>query len=566
MNTDVVEGYGNIQSQILLRRLYRSILPLAGSATLVSGLLFLGFLTLRIPFQSQYPVNWDAVQLALGTQSFNLHHHQPHPPGYIGFIGLGWLMNHITGDPNASLTILSMVAGSLAPALLYLFATRFMSRPYALVTAVLFGLSPLVWYYSEVALTYAGEVAAGVAFLAMAHRGLKRASVRDLLVATILLTALGSLRQSAMLFLIPSWLYVVWQFPWKARIQSAVLLGLTSLLWVVPLLWLSGGPTTYMRESRALANLIGASALSFNVYGLRMNSTFVVVGIVVGVNVGLLIMAAAYLAGVRPLRVLDRKDKWFFSLWVLPAMVTFILGHTGQLGYILLLLPALFLMVGVSLEGLSRLSRPAGISLQRSLLAASVTLFAIASTAGFLRLPHETYSHYQSENSTSESDAVRHLRQYDIETSDTHWRSLAEVVRHYDPETTVLLTTIGGPRVSGSFRHASYLLPEYRVYGLGNDTDGSFGYLFTAQHGRSDYSVEGLASAAPWLPFNPDTLRVVIPDPEILSRIDPRIALQHVTLDSGADIVIAFVPARTALSFDESDDDDARDVSGVSEN
>ena len=37
MYTDVVEGYGNIQSQILLRRLYRSILPLAGSATLAGS-------------------------------------------------------------------------------------------------------------------------------------------------------------------------------------------------------------------------------------------------------------------------------------------------------------------------------------------------------------------------------------------------------------------------------------------------------------------------------------------------------------------------------------------------
>lgn len=537
-----------------LERRSFSGLSSAISAPTISALIFLGFLMLRLPFRSHYPVNWDAVQLALGTQSFDLVHHQPHPPGYIGFIGLGWLMNHITDDPNASLTILSMIAGSLAPALLFLFAMRFMSRGYALVTGVLFGLSPLVWYYSEVALTYAGEAAAGIAFLAFAHRALKQVSARDFLIATILLSLLGSLRQSAMLFLIPVWLYVVWQFPWRVRIRSAVTLGIASLLWIVPLLWLSGGPGTYMRESRALANVIGASALSLDVDGLQMNVSYVAAGILIGVNVGLLIVIAAYLAGARPLKTLDRKDKLFFLLWVLPAIVTFILGHTGQLGYVLLLLPALFLLVGVSLEGLSTITRLARVNLRRPLLLTSVAIFAAANTFGFLELPGEAYARYQTQSSALESNTARSLRQYDLETSDAHWRSLAELISRYDPETTVVLTTVGGARISGSFRHVSYLLPDYRVYGLGMDLDGSFGYMFTAQYGRSNYSVEGLASATPWLPFGHNTLRVIIPDPEILSRIDPRIARQQVTLPSGAKVVIAFMPSGTAFNFSDRDE------------
>lgn len=518
---------------------------------IISGLMFVGFLLLRVPFRSHYPVNWDAVQLALGTESFNLQNHQPHPPGYIGFIGLGWLMNQITGDPNTSLTVLSMLFGSLAPVVLYLFAIRFMSRGYALVTAILFGVSPLVWYYSEVALTYASEVTIGLAFLAFAHRALKHVSARDLVLAAILLSFLGSLRQSAMLFLIPVWIYVAWQFPWRARIQSVFVLGITSLIWVVPLLWLSGGPENYIKESRALANLIGASALSLNVTGLQMNVSYVMAGVLIGVNVGLLIIVMGYLSGVRPQKALDRKDRYFFLLWILPAIVTFIMGHTGQLGYVLLLLPALFLFVGISLEGLSKAPRPGRQSLRTGMLAGSVAVFALASTLGFLTLPGAAYARYRPAPDAQESNAARHLRQYDIDTSDEHWRSMEELISRYDPETTVVLTTVGGPRISGSFRHVSYLLPEYRVYGLGMDTDGSFGYMFTAQYGQSDYTVEGLASATPWLPFNHNTLRVIIPDPEILSRIDPRISRQTITLPSGSRVVIAFMPAGAAIDLQQ---------------
>lgn len=522
------------------------------SATIISALLFIGFALLRLPFLSHYPVNWDAVQLALGTQSFDLHHHQPHPPGYIGFIGLGRLINFFTHDPNLSLTILSIIGGSLAPALLFLFASRFMSRGYALLTAIMFGLSPLVWYYSEVALTYAAEVAAGVAFLAMAHRSMRRMSLRDLIIATLLLSVLGSLRQSAMLFLVPVWLYVVWQFPWTGRIKATVVMGVSTLLWVVPLLWLSGGLGPYVKESRALADLIGGqtSILSMNFSGLKMNVEFVLAGIVLGVNIGLIIVAVALLSGVRPLQRLRRQEKIFFALWVGPALITFIIGHTGQLGYILLLLPALFLLVGVCLEALAKQVTVSGSPLRQGLLAGGITIFAVTSTLGFVALPGKAYDWVRPGGDIEVSRRAQHLRQYDIATSDAHWKSISDLVRNFDPERTVVLTTIGGPRVSGSFRHMSYLLPEYRVYGLGLDIEGSFGYLFTARNGHSDYSVEGLSTASPWLPISGDWRWIIIPDLEILSQIDPTINREPITLEDGTQVVIAYAPPRTAFNFD----------------
>jgi hypothetical protein len=45
--------------------------------------LFVISLLLRLPFISNALVNWDAVQFALATRSFDIARHQPHPPGYI---------------------------------------------------------------------------------------------------------------------------------------------------------------------------------------------------------------------------------------------------------------------------------------------------------------------------------------------------------------------------------------------------------------------------------------------------------------------------------------------------
>src|ERR687892_166449 len=149
--------------------------------------LFIGSLLLRLPFRAGSLVNWDSVNFVLGTQAFDLAHHQPHPPGYIGYVLLGSALNYITGDPIASLTLLSSVAGASATVLLFFLGSQFMPRPYAAITAVLFALSPVVWYYSEVPLTYTVEAALALAFLWTGYKARAGRSARYLLAATVLL-------------------------------------------------------------------------------------------------------------------------------------------------------------------------------------------------------------------------------------------------------------------------------------------------------------------------------------------------------------------------------------------
>ncbi len=521
--------------------------PALTGGKVVTALLFFGFVLLRLPFRAHFPVNWDAVQLALGTQSFDLHHHQPHPPGYIGFIGLGRLMNHLTGDPVFSLTLLSIVAGALAPAMFYWYSRNWLQHRSAILTAVLFGLSPLVWYYSSVALSYAAELAAGMALMLVAHRSIRRVSMRDLLIATLLLSLLGSLRQSAMLFLVPVWLYCLWHFPWRARISAASLMGGLSLLWVAPLIWLSGGPAAYLRESRALADLIGGqtSILAMNFSGLQMNVWYVAVGLLAGLHVGLLVIGISLLAGCRPIQRLGVQDRRFFAIWSLPALLTFLLGHTGQLGYVLLLLPPLFLILGLSIEDLA--TSPS-LSVRRMATSSTLAIAAV-SVLMFAMLPGLAYSWARPDPGERESWFARHSRQYDLPVSDSHWSSMVDLVQRFDPEHTVILTTVGGPRASGSFRHASYLLPEYQVYGLGVDTTGTFGTLFAARNGQSDYSVDGLHNARPWLRIDREARWVIIPDIEILEWINPDLELHTIILAGGTEAAIGYIRPESAITI-----------------
>lgn len=515
-------------------------------------LLAIGFLVVRIPFASKTPVNWDSVQFVIGTENFNLHHHQPHPPGYIGYVFLGRLLNTVTGDPHLSLIIISLVSGALVPVGFYLLARRFMPHIYALLGSIAFGSSIVVWYYSTVALTYVVELAAGLFLLWALRRATEDLDPRFIYAAAALLALLGSFRQSAVVFFLPIIIWAAFKFPWRTRIRASALLGVLTALWAVPLLWLAGGPRNYYRESKELADLVSpdSSIPIIDPGSLAQNITFVVAGIILGVNVGLIIVAR-YRSNWGAW--LPFSDRVFFAFWSLPALATFIFGHTGQLGYVLILLPIPFIWAGMELSYAhetndaryqvmrSRLVRWTQVSQAPALIICM--LFILINSLGFVLIPRGV-------NAIAIGNVPFDIRQYNINASDQHWRDIVHLVQDYDPQHTAVLTTIGGPRVSGSFRHLSYLTPEYTVYGLGHDIEyGTFGPLFIAQNGISTYSIDQMANASPVLPLNPAVRYLVIPDADIIDRIHPSSMNNTHVLPDGTEVLIVFVEENTVLRF-----------------
>jgi hypothetical protein len=543
--------------------------------TLFIGLLiFLAFLALRLPFRAEFLVNWDAVNFALGTEFFSIQQHQPHPPGYIGYVVLGRLLNTLTGDANASLTLLSVVSGAISPAILFALGEKFMQRRYALTTALAFGLSPVVWYYSEVALSYSTEMVLTLLFVWFGLAARQDRSPRALLAATLCLTTLGAVRQTGLALLLPMWVYCVWPFSPSRRRRAALIFVIGNLVWFLPLLHLAGGPLAYLREmaSIAAATILPTSVLSSNVWGLLQNGVFTALGLLVALNFGLVIAVAAYRQGINPLATLGRDDRIFFALWTLPALATFLLVHAGQVGYILMILPAIFLLIGMTLPRLvpritSRYARRSQI--ENDAVIVGIAAFLVFSNAATYFGMQEVVFAFTSpeeeevrealgeaqenlpafeERSVEESDAALSAvsRQYNIRHNDATWQALIALIRSYDSETTAILTA---PDSAGSFRHVAYYLPEYRVYAVGEDRREIFGYLFSSHKRTSNYSAGRLQFARPVLRLPQDVQRLIVPDPAIYNRLDQSIPQYKVLPENGQAIVVATIPRDTTLTF-----------------
>ncbi len=539
---------------------------------LLAGTLLLASLALHLPLRAEYLTNWDTVNYAMGVRDFDVPRHQPHPPGYIGYIAIGRLLSYLTGDASEALTLLSAVGGSFATAALYLLVRRFAAPRYAFGAALLFGTTPLALYYSAVGLTYMVGAALIIPFAWLCHRARRDGSRGCLLGAAVLLAALGALRQTDMVLLLPLWLYTAWPFEWRERLKGGAILAVLTTSWVVPLISLSGGWGEYVEQSRTLAEYVSSKTaiygLSFNSEAFFYNVRMMIVGLVLGTSIALVVVVVAAVYRIRPLARLDRDDRRFLSLWAVPALLTFLLLHTGQFGYMLLVLPVFFIWASSALAEVARVraeSRgdpghrrrrgrvgPLRMSPLSRRFAASASLgllgvFVVANVAAFAWFSRGVYA-LMTTNYRPLLRTVAHVleedpptREFDVAANDAYWDQLLDVIHEYGPEQAEVLAYMGG---SGTFRHLSYYLPDYHIYGIGYRM-GQLGVLFS----DGAYRVPWYVDRQDVISLGPEVDTLIITDLWISNRLPEGIPLSRITYQGGASIIVATVPKGATLVF-----------------
>lgn len=505
-------------------------------------MIFLVAAAIRIPFQATYLVNWDSVNFALGVESFDLETHQPHPPGYLGYVLLGRLIDWIVGDPVVALTAISVFAGAAATAGVYFLATRIVGERAAILSAALFGTSPLVWYYSEVPLTYIVEVALAVplVLLVVEARSQQRESL--LLAATVLFAVMGAVRQTSLILFLPLLVFGAWRFPRIAKIRSAAVLTVLVMTWLIPLVVLSGGPLNYLQLSSQLAELTGGATWLGAGFGVLQNLIVVTTAAVLGMHVAMLAIPVELLSRSKS-TPLTQENRRLLLIWGAPALFTYLVIHSGQLGYVLVLLP-----IGVmwaSKVFIDHLTVP-------SWRAVLVGCLIAVNGIGFFILPEVAYATVSGgqvnfpEQMATNTLMRRGIQQASLPRNDAHWEAVLRWVRQNNGDNTVVLAE---PRDGGSFRHLSFYMPGTPVYGLGFDRQGTFGHLFTSEQMRTNYSIERLREAKRTLvlPEGVDTL--LIPDPRLQERLAEVLPMDFETLSTGAVVATAEVPDERPIIF-----------------
>jgi len=442
----------------------------------VSIVLALVTLASRWPYRARMLYNWDAVQFALALREFDIAKHQPHPPGYVLYVGLGRLVNATVADPTLAYVALAMIFSAATTVTVYWLTRALYGRTTAGAAAALLAVSPLFWFYGSVGLTYAGEAFGATLMALLAWRALN-GSVAHLYLGAVCLGLAGGLRQSVLLMLFPLWAAsaALGIRERKRLVAAAALLAAAVLAWFLPLVWLAGGWRSYLRAS---GELYVTTVLPTSVLGGDLDTTFrqaryVLESVLVGL--GPLALAIAALPFYARRRGWGARE-WFLVGWMAPPFAFYTLVHFGQAGYVLTCLPALVIllsqaMVDLVAAGSERLRRP---QWRWALTAAALVPLLLVNTGFFVSARPEPREFDRREGEPWVWRARDEAHDWILSRTASALRE-HEAVLHayvqtiravYDPSDTALLTEFGNSRSYPWLRHAMFYMPEYAIYQL----------------------------------------------------------------------------------------------------
>ncbi len=420
-----------------------------------SHLLFLTLLAVlftasTVPFRSRLPISWDAAQFVLGVHHFSVTMHQPHPPGYPLFIGLGRVVHWLL-PVHTSLLVVAWLFAAAAIAALYWFTWALWRKPWlCFITSAAFLVNPVFWFYRETALTYTVDAFATILVGALSYRALTdRASLAY--TAAVILGLVGGVRPSVVVLLLPALL-----FPSLARRRYRqipillLLLAGSALVWLVPLIVLSGGWAEYHSNTRLVAQRTfqRTSILFGGDTRTALNQLiFLVKSLIGGLNLVLLpaFVGAGLWLATAPKNLKSHAVQIGFSLaWVVPAFLFFGLVHFGQIGYLLILLPAAWLLAARTWLAASRLCdvtrRRIALAVLSLLLIGHGVTFPLFSWTLARRLSHRlgpigwTFKHLERFVPVSFTLSASAIRD-----NDRRMRALTEIVRRYPPHETLIV-------------------------------------------------------------------------------------------------------------------------------
>ena len=496
-------------------------------AVATAATLFVATWLSRLPFAGRYLFNWDSLQFALGAERFDLAAHRPHPPGYVGYVMAGRLMQHAGLDLNTALVTLSSASEAVTVAGVYLFVRRLHGGFAGLAAAVLLMTSPLYWLYGETALTYAIEPGLSVLGFGLVLSAVRRRG--SLALPALVIGLSGAIRPSSEFFMVGllaagGWLLVRdldARAALRALLPVATALVVGTLVWALPLLVMSGGILPYLAASSALAARVssGSAVWRAGLAGLSLNLGAVLLGAALSLGLALPLLAGGLLASQASRRwfgirtgepLLDARGSGLLvAAWAAPALLTYGLAHIGQLAYVLFLLPIAVVFSGPLLTRLGALTSPStgfspGVTRGAALVLCAATniLFFALPSHGLGTLPRERDAHVS--------------------------RVLATVQRY--PAGTLVITD---PEAPSSYRTAMYYLRAYDVVAVGRDRHGRAGEMFSNDGGAPEYDLARFDRTGP-LRLRPRPMALIL-DSQVLKSIGDPDLVDSVSVDASGE-------------------------------
>ena len=275
-----------------------------------------------------------------------------HPPGYPLWVGLGTLLTGIGLKPYAAYQTWSIVASVTAPLLFYVGLRWVVDDKPAWWLALGFGVNPLVWFQSTTALTYSTATAIGLLVVGFCHRSLTRSSRTAVLLAASSLAIGLTLRPDLLIYLGPLVAYTAWRQRKGAGAAAIIILvagSLATYALVVHLYSRGDAASAAARFAHTRNVVLGTSVFELGLLdGLARNLIKIVANLAWDFGPAIILLPPAIWVFLRQWRN-SKRISLLVIIWILPGGLFLLLMHVVQ-GYLMLLLPVGYLLIGLALQ------------------------------------------------------------------------------------------------------------------------------------------------------------------------------------------------------------------------
>lgn len=456
----------------------------------ISLLLVLLIIITRLPFTSKFLYEWDSVNFALALDKYDILLHQPQPPGYILFVGLGKVLNQIFHDANTTLVFISILFSALTVILVYFIGKQLFSRKIAITGGILLIFSPIFWFYGEIATIYPSEAFLAILIAYTSYQAFKGRTI-FFYISSLVLGLAGGFRQDLILFMSPLWFFCLF-YPernYKRMIKRMItafgVLVASILIWLVPSIILAGGLESYLSAgghfsaSFKTSSVLFGAPLSNHLLIDGMLASWLMIGM--GFIGGLLILVYIILKRKTILnRKIIKNPKFIFmSLWILPSFLFLIFIPLSKPGYTLTFLPAVTLILGYVIITFSRdISLKLNIS-SKSVCSTILIIYILLNSFYFLypyNLNEESTWETQISNMNSTEKIILGVDMFFMYNNekiiindrnmDWHLEIIGNLSNFNPNNTQIIIRDIIREDQGFSWRKAMYQLPEYDVYYL----------------------------------------------------------------------------------------------------
>ena len=330
------------------------------SSRLALAFFALGVIT-RIPFQTQSLWAHDSVLYERAIAHFDPLAQQPQAPGYLYYVLVLRALDALTGDANRAMTIVSLIAGAAAVALLYVLAARLYDERTARVSALFLLTAVTFWAYGGVAYPYTllGALTTLCALSFWTAATSRRA--RDLVVASAVWAIAIGFRSDLAIFLAPVWLVAAWGTTLLAAAVAAVVVAALVVVWYVATAFADGGIDRFARALAEQGAFVDDRYSVFGANGLRAivaNSYELARFLGRGLYfLAPLLVALPLSAAARRIELADRRRTLFVLAWALTPLLIYVPIHVGEYGYVFSMLPGLAVIAARGAIALARGAR-----------------------------------------------------------------------------------------------------------------------------------------------------------------------------------------------------------------